>query len=422
MPPVPPASPWRRARAAAGALTRAAGLRLARPVRGGLLVAALLALPSLGRAQLFTVETSAQAPVQDDLAKARARALGEAMSQALEQAVAQAAPEARGRLYLLTARARDYVPTYRVISEGEEAGSFRVRIEAQVDTPRLLRDLQGAAPRRGAAGRRPLQLCVRAAPAEPSPELQAALRQAAELLGERGETVETAVAAHCQIPISSTGARARLVLSAGPAQTSEIRGTRPRLVGAQLTVEWQLERPGDAIEPLRERAESTAFAESAEAAQLAATQQAAQQALRRLCQRPGVLDGTTAGITVSFEGLGSFAAYQQVLRALGALPGVSRLEPRRFVGAATPAEERVQVLVQSQGGSEALGAALGRALLPGLRLQVMPLPGGDLRVLVAPDGALPTGTPEPAAPAGEAPGEPPSDAATAGPGAEKGAP
>ena len=150
--------------------------------------------------------------------------------------------------------------------------------------------------------------------------------------------------------------------------------------------------------------------------------QAAQQALRRLCQRPGVLDGTTAGITVSFEGLGSFAAYQQVLRALGALPGVSRLEPRRFVGAATPAEERVQVLLQAQGGSEALGAALGRALLPGLRLQVMPLPGGDLRVLVAPDGALPTGAPEPAAPAGESPGEPPSEAAPAGAAAEKGAP
>jgi hypothetical protein len=278
------------------------GLRLSRPVRGGLLAVllggALLALPGLGRAQLFTVETSAQAPVQDDLSKARARALGEAMSQALEQAVAQAAPEARGRLYLLTARARDYVPTYRVISEGEEAGSFRVRIEAQVDTPRLLRDLQGAAPKRGAAGRRPLQLCVRAAAPEPGaqPDLQAALRQAAELLGERGETIETAVAAHCQIPVASSGARARLVLSAGPAQTSELRGTQPRLVGAQRAIEWNLERPGDtAAEPIRERAESTAFAESAEAAQLAATQQAAQQALRRLCQRPGVLDGTTAG-------------------------------------------------------------------------------------------------------------------------------
>jgi hypothetical protein len=93
---------------------------------------------------------------------------------------------------------------------------------------------------------------------------------------------------------------------------------------------------------------------------------------------------------------------------------VSRLEPRRFVGAATPADERVQILVQSQSGSEALGAALGRALLPGLRLQVMPLPGGDLRVLVASMGALPTEAPEPFAPAGE-----PGDAAA---GADKGTP
>lgn len=358
-----------------------------------------LGAPGRGLAQALTVEASAQAPIQDDLARARGRALSEAMSQALEQAVSQAAPEVRGRLYLLTARARDYVPTYRVISEGEEAGSFRVRIEAQVDTPRLLRDLQGAAPqKRGATGRKPLQLCARSGAEDPS-ELQPALRQAAELLGERGETVEALGPAQCTAGIGGTG-RAKLVLVPGAVQIDEVRGTQPRLFGARRTIEWIVERAGGDAE-LRERAETTAFAETAAAAQLAATQQAAQQGLRRLTQKPGLLDGAASGVMVSFEGLHSFAAYQQLLRAMSVLPGVTRVEPRRFVGAQGAEAERVAVFVHSTAGSEALGAALGRSLVPGLRLSVMPLPGGDLRVLCVAEGAL-TSEPEqqPAAPDG----------------------
>lgn len=379
-----------------------------------LFAAVSLGAPGHGLAQVLTVEASAQAPVQDDLARARGRALSEAMSQALEQAVSQAAPEVRGRLYLVTARARDYVPTYRVISEGEEAGSFRVRIEAQVDTPRLLRDLQGAAPqKRGLAGRRSLQLCARSGAEDPS-DLQPALRQAAELLGERGETVEALGPAQCAAGVAGGAGRAKLVLVPGAVQIEALRGTQPRLFGARRTIEWIVERPnGDA--ELRERAETTAFADTAAAAQLAATQQAALQALRRLLQKPGLLDGAASGVTVSFEGLGSFAAYQQLLRAMGALPGVTRVEPRRFLGAQGAEAEQVAVFVHSTAGSEALGAALGRSLVPGLRLSVMPLPGGDLRVLCVAEGALPSEVPEqqPIAPDGTAPAAPdPASGAT----------
>lgn len=377
-------------------------------------LAVSLAAPGRGHAQVLTVEASAQAPIQDDLARARGRALSEAMSQALEQAVSQAAPEVRGRLYLVTARARDYVPTYRVISEGEEAGSFRVRIEAQVDTPRLMRDLQGAAPqKRGAPGRKPLQLCARSG-AEDQSDLQPALRQAAELLGERGETVEPLGSAQCAAGIAGGAGRAKLVLVPGAVQIDAIRGTQPRLFGARRTIEWLVERPsGDA--ELREHAEASAFAETAAAAQLAATQQAALSGLRRLTQKPGLLDGGASGVTVSFEGLGSFAAYQQLLRAMGVLPGVTRVEPRRFLGAQGAEAERVAVFVHSTAGSEALGAALGRSLVPGLRLSVMPLPGGDLRVLCVAEGALPSELPEqqPAAPDGTAPAAPdPASGAT----------
>ena len=128
-----------------------AAARTCRASRGWALALLLLTAPITaahgqpqGSGPSFAV--SAQVPVQDDAARARARALLEAMNQALEQAVTQAAPEARGRLYLLAARARDYITTYRVLEEGESGGQFLLRLEAQVDLPRLLHDLQGTLP------------------------------------------------------------------------------------------------------------------------------------------------------------------------------------------------------------------------------------------------------------------------------------
>ena len=144
-----------------------AAARTCRASRGWALALLLLTAPITaahgqpqGSGPSFAV--SAQVPVQDDAARARARALLEAMNQALEQAVTQAAPEARGRLYLLAARARDYITTYRVLEEGESGGQFLLRLEAQVDLPRLLHDLQGTLPasRQASARRAALLLCA----------------------------------------------------------------------------------------------------------------------------------------------------------------------------------------------------------------------------------------------------------------------
>jgi len=91
--------------------------------------------------------------------------------------------------------------------------------------------------------------------------------------------------------------------------------------------------------------------------------------------------------------VGSFRAYQQLVRVLSALPGVTRLEPRRFLapGRSGAAEgSTVQLLLQTSAPVDSLAATLGRTPLSGLRLQVMPVNEGELRVLCAPEGAVPS--------------------------------
>ncbi len=365
-------------------------------------------------------EVSAQVPTQDDPARARARALQEAMSQALEQAVTQAAPEARGRLYLLSARARDYITTYRVLEEGETTGQFLLRLEAQVDLPRLLRDLQGTLPagRQTSSRRAALLLCATPGGPDPGGPADAAatvLDKARALLTESGETVELVSPALCSAAsasanpaaLSKSPAQALLMLTLeGGAPAQEVRGTLPRLFGALGRVTIRALRLGAAAAGsealLSETAEAAVFAPAAESAVAGAQQRAAMTALGQLLKRPGVLPYNGSSVLVSILGAGSYPNYQQLLRVLGALPGVTRAEPRRFLAKSgpAPAEDLIQVLVHTTASPEALGAALGRTPLSGLHLQVVPQAVGELKVVCAPGGALPAeGLPE--APAAE---------------------
>lgn len=359
-------------------------------------------------------EVSAQVPTQDDAARARARALLDAMNQALEQAVAQAAPEARGRLYLLAARARDYITTYRVLEEGESGGQFLLRLEAQVDLPRLLHDLQGTLPASRQASPRRAALLLCATPSAPDAGGQAAgpeataplLDKARALLADSGETVELIAPALCSpasaglnpAALSKSPAHALLMLTVeGSGRAQEVRGTLPRLLGALGRVTFRALRLSaaaagtDAV--VSETAETAAFAATAEAAGAEAQQRAMVTALGQLLKRPGVLPYSGSAVLVSILGAGSYPNYQQLLRVLGALPGVTRAEPRRFVARSGPApaqsDDLVQVLVHTTSSPEALGAALGRTPLSGLRLQVAPQGAGELRVVCAPGGALP---------------------------------
>lgn len=356
------------------------GLTLAGPMR-----------PARAQSPSFEASAAVTVQVQEDLVRARSQALSDALGRALEQAVAQVAPESRSRVYLVQSRARDYVTTYRVLEEGEQAGQFQIRVEVQFDLPRLLRDLQ-AAPGRPAPTQSVMTVCSAAGAAE----VQAAVAATRAQLAERLGTVETLDAAACGERVRSQPAGPLLVLVPDPTPHSEeIRGTQPVRFGAVAHAEWQLYRSGG--EPtLKEQGEGIAFLDSAGAALIEAQRQAAQAALTRLTARPGALPHGAAGVLMTLEGVGSFGNYQQLLKALGSLPGVSRVEPRRFVGAAGGAgeESKAQVLIQTAATAETLGAALGRAPLGGMRLQVAPIGPTELRVIVASPGALPSPTEE----------------------------
>ena len=295
--------------------------------------------------QGIEVSTQVSVPVTESAAAARTQALADAMQQALEQAVTQAAPESRGRLYLVNMRAREFVTGYRVLEEGEASGIFTMRIEAQVDLPRLLRELQSGAssvrklsPKRVAIG-----LCATPTRSETATQAAfAAQTQARAFLADKVETIEMLPPVRCQseqpglldsgqVPLHSV-----LMLTLDEEVTThDIRGTLPALVGAQARVQWRaLGREGGASgTPVLQPAEASAFAETKAAAQAAAYRDAAQKGLTQLLSRPGVLPASGHGVLITLEGLSGFARYQQAVRALAALPGVTQAEPRRFVPA-----------------------------------------------------------------------------------------
>lgn len=369
----------------------------------------ILCVTPSAQAQTPSFSATAAVPVQEDLVKARAQALSDALGRALEQAVAQVAPEARSRVYLVLGRARDYVTTYRVLEEGELAGQFQIRLEVQFDLSRLLRDLQSDKSRPAPAQSAPLVVCT---PSDAAPA-QAALSAARGLLGEQGANTESLPAAACADRLKSGAALLALVFDENP-QSAEIRGTQPARFGAQARAEWRLLRGSG--EPLRESGEGTMFLDSAASAIAEAQRVAALTALRQLIKRPGAglvgLSRGAAGVLLTLEGVGGYGNYQQLMKAMVALPGVSRVEPRRFftqpaaaspapasadqTPVAAPAEERqVQVMLHTSATAETIGAALGRTPLGGLRLQVAPLGPSELRVICTAASNVPTAADEP---------------------------
>jgi hypothetical protein len=371
--------------------------RLSRRLLGAALSLALLAgageQAQLAWAQPTSFEGAALVPVlgQGDIVKARSQALSEALSRALEQAVAEVLPEARSRVYLVSGRARDYVTTYRVLQEGEVAGQFQIRVAAQLDLPRLQRDLGGAAPGSLPAAANPTTIYVCTTQALPA--AQVALEALRAGLKESLPSVELAAAAQCKQSPDFTalpGALGLLILTPSSTPAESLRGPQPPQYGAQARAHLQLVRPGR--EPVPASGDAVGFGPEASAAETEAQRQATLTGLRLLLASIGPLVRSGAGVVVRVENLGSFRAYQQILRVLSALPGVSRVEPRRFYlpGRAVSGEDaQVQLLLQTSATVDSLAATLGRTPLSGLQLQVMPLGEGELRVLCAPEGALP---------------------------------
>jgi hypothetical protein len=232
---------------------------------------------------------------------------------------------------------------------------------------------------------------------------QAAVAAARTLLDQRIGATESLAAVACaeRLQQQATGANPAsplLILQPDANLRSEpIRGTQPPRVGAVAQAEWLFypQAPAAAAGPLRESGQATIFLDSAESAQSEAQRQAALAGIQRLLERPGLLGRVAAGVRLRIEGVGSYANYQQLLRTLGALPGVGRVEPRRFLlpppaGPAAFEEPQVEVLLHTATAAESIGAALGRTPLTGLRLQVAPLGTGELRIICVPESLLPS--------------------------------
>lgn len=388
-----------------------ASLGAARPLRRGAAVAIAAALcgAAPARAQTPSYEAVGSAPLgSGDAVRARAEALDLALRRAVEQAASQAAPEVRGRFYLVSARARDFVTTYRVLEEGEAGGQFQLRAAAQVDLPRLLRALQAAPPRPAGGGREPLLLCAEEEGAAP---LLPLLR---DLLAAR----VSVKASGCPAPGAELSAEALAgtsgaLLVRAPAdlgRTARVRGTTPPLYGAAARVQLSLigaGRPHGAA-ATEESAEATEFGATPAEALGAAGRAAAERALGRFLPQLGALIPAEGGVVVTIEGIEEHGQYQQLLRTLSAMPGVAGAEPRRFAPGPPAPDGRpsaqCEILLRTAQLAEPLGAAIGRTPLGGLRLQVVPQDARRLRLLLVRDSALPQ--PPPAAPPPPPPGQP----------------
>lgn len=366
----------------------------------------LLGAASPVRGQRPSYEATGTAPLPGAMSmpQARERALADAMQRALEEAVAQAAPEARGRLYLVSARARDYVLAYRVLEEGEAGGQFQLRIAAEVDMPRLLSDLQGAAPAAPGKSTRPpaLLLC----PAGPAADAGGTDAEDLRLLRESTASAGLGDAlppsqcppapAEMAAALSRSGAVLGLTLhTTAEADRTPVRGTQPPLYGALGKAQLGLYAAGA---PRREALRDGAgFAATPEAAEKAARSSAALAALAELLPGAAALmprDGGD-GVVVTLAGLAGYADYQRLLKVLAAMPGVRHAEPRRFYSGPEGAWARVYLrLGRGDTSAETLRAALLRA--PGLRAQVTVRGPRELRL--AADSALPPPPPLPEGP------------------------
>jgi hypothetical protein len=325
----------------------------------------VLLLAGVARADEPSFESLGQAPVvAGDRVRARERALDEALRQAVEQAAATVldpaelvarASDLKLRIY---PRARSYVANYRVLDEGDAPGGlYQVHLSAQVATGRLGRDLGGAAARPPAASvKKRAVLCVAAAgDAASAPD--GALRA---LLGARGvEALSPGAVCSDEAAVAAAragGAQAALVGALELAPEGAIRGTERVAAHAHARLRL-LELDGrSAAESSAERyAYEATPARAAEAAAAASLGEAA-EALAPAIARRWSGEAPTGGVRVRLARLQRWADYATVTRALGAVPGVSAVEPRRF------AHGEAELLVRTASTAAQLVPALARQL------------------------------------------------------------
>jgi hypothetical protein len=362
-----------------------------RPVLLGLFVATLWLLPGRAFSQEMQIEAAVQVALQDDAAKTRSQALSDAMTQALEQSVEQAAPELRGRLYLVSARAREFVKSYRVIEDSEQDGRLSLKIAAQVDVARLVRELQAALPKtRRTDGRPKILLCARVTGAETA--ALGLLTAAADVLQQRDQPTEIGKSENCTDSAVASWPGPRLLFDGSlVTKVAEVRGTSPLLWSALLRGSWQYVTDGSSP-PLSEAGEGVGFAEQPDAALAQAVTQLGRPLLLRLAERQGLFGRPGGGVLLMASGLRSPSVMNKLWKALLALPGVARIEPRRFL-LSESGDELVHFQLTTTTPAETLGTALYRTPIAGLRVQVTPVGPSTLRLECISAQELPSAEP-----------------------------
>jgi Flagellar assembly protein T, N-terminal domain len=344
------------------------------------IAAALSTLSAVAAAQEPSFEALGQAPiVQGDRVRARERALDEAMRQAVEQATATVLQPAelvarssdlRLRIY---PKARQYVTTYHILDEGEQSsGTFQVHLSAQVATARLARDLAATQPPPTGTPAIKARAVVCSLPPKPGAldPGRGADASVREVLSARGVelappptacTEESAAAA-----ARAAGAQGAVVAVTEAAPAGPIRGTDR--VAAHARVRLVLIEP-DGRASADGAGEDDAYDTTAERAAERASRRAGEAATRALephlvARWPTAAPG--GGVRVRVVGFARWADFVALERALGALPGVGGVEPRRFQ------RGQAELLVRTAQAAAQLADALRRAPPPGAHVTTLP--------------------------------------------------
>jgi hypothetical protein len=321
-----------------------------------------------------------------DRAVARERALEEAMRQAVQQATGQLLTPAQvvaraSQLRLgVYPKARNYITTYRVLDEREQPpGTFEISISAQVDTQRLARALSASTPQSNvptasAPLKRQVTVCAAARPGDALsvPDLEAVV--ARQLKAEAIDAVSATGA--CTPEEGSKEARARgtaaaviaaveLVPAAGEVSGAlAIRGTERVSVRARASI--RLVEPDGRVSG-EGNGDEDAYDVSRDRAASGAARGALEEAGRALWP---ILGGRFSAalpsgvVAVRVTGARSYEEVQRVTRMLGALPGVSGVEPRRFHTGG------VELVVRSGQRASQLAAELSHRTASGVHLAV----------------------------------------------------
>jgi hypothetical protein len=331
-----------------------------------------------------------------DRVKARERALEEALRLAVEAGSATVldpaglqahASDLRLRVY---PRARSYVATWRILDEGVDGEVFHVHLSAQVLTARLAHDLepaQGSNASNLAATRQRAVVCFAANGAVP-PSPEGAIRGIGTLLGARGVEA-VAGPSFCTDEAAAQAARAQGAEGAiaGTLEASSagtIRGTDRVAAHARAVV--HLVEPGGRISA-EATAEREAYESTLELAAQAAAKDAAAEAIAQLetalAAKWPANPGSASGVIVRLVGVARYLEYQQVARALAAVPGVASVEARAF------GRGEIELHVRTTASASQLAGLLERRPLPEMRLEVQSADSGTLTLKVAPATVAP---------------------------------